>query len=105
MKTAAEHVATLPWGDVTLRGIRWRVEDACMDLMIERPGERESCLRCSWVSEVRSTLSFAAGPPLTWGADFVRLPGGGWRVRFDFASRGEFEITCDDLALVHAPGN
>jgi hypothetical protein len=104
VETAAEQIAALPWGDVTLRGIRWRVEDAGMDLTIEGRGEYEFCLRCSWVSQVRSTLSFAGGPALTWDVDFVRLPEGGWQVCFDFASRGELELTCGEIRLVRPPG-
>lgn len=105
---AAAQVAALPWGDVTLRGIRWRAEDAGMDLLIERPGEGETCLRCSWVSGFRTTLSFAGGPPLSWDADFERLSDGRWRLRFDFAARGEFVVTCDEIELiraVHAPNH
>lgn len=96
----AEQVAALPWGDVALRGIRWRAEDAGMDLLVERPGEGESCLRCSWVSHVRSTLSFVGGPALTWDVEFACRPDGSWRVRFDFASRGELDLTCDEVVLV-----
>lgn len=99
----SEDVAALAWCDVSLRGIRWRTEDAGIDVLLQRPGQDvESCLRCSWVSEVRSTLSFSGGPALTWNVVFSRLPDGGWRVFFDFASRGEIDLLCGDLALLPA---
>lgn len=105
-------VAALGWCDLYLEGVAWTEDgrDLVFRLLLHAHGmgsRRRRVLVCRWSESVAIRLAMRSGHggyPLTWNAEFDRLPDGRCAISFDFAGDGEVRLVCVDVEVTEAAG-
>jgi hypothetical protein len=94
--------------DVELVGLEWIEPGRDLQLRLRMPRSEtappyDARLICRWAHELRLTLDFPenyGGRPLTWDGRVEQTPDSTWKVRFDFASRGELSLRCSTVEWI-----
>jgi hypothetical protein len=94
--------------DVHLLGLEWLEPGRDLQLRLRMPKDKtapqyDARLICRWAHELKLTLDFPedyGGKPFTFDGRVEQRTDGTWKVRFDFASRGELSLRCTSVEWI-----
>jgi len=95
-------VAKSSWSDANLTGLKWENDGRDLILNWARNGKSIGVLKCTWARKLKINITMGeneGGYLLTWGANINSVSDTGWILSFDFASKGEIELTCNEIFL------
>lgn len=98
-RLTGSEVAKRSWCDVTLTEILWVNDGRDFVLKWNLHNNQRGILECSWAHSININLISSeneGGFLLTFDAKFQQQDRG-WKVEFNFASKGTIELECNEL--------
>jgi len=90
------------WCDIELTEIAWLNDGRDLLFRWQCPNNIRRTLTCFWASAIKIDLISAdneLGYPFTWYAEIRQSSTGEWKILFDFASKGDISLQCNELLL------
>ncbi len=90
------------WCDVELSNISWTSDGRDLVLTFNMHENKIGRLLCSWAHSTCINITSGkneGGFPMTSDVNFKEIDNKGWEVHFNFAHRGDIEISCNEISL------